>query len=192
MFEETQLAHELQQGSHLSFASIYRLYAQKAYMLSFKYLGSKELAEDAVQNVFLQLWRIHEDIDDRQPISHLLFKMLKNHLLNVLRDSKSNLFIIDQCLDNLNFTDGVEEDDISQEQLYILKRAIEQLSPQRRKIFIMKISGKYSNIEIAEKLHLSVNTIKFQYSQSLKQVKELSRSIAIALLMAATSLQQLF
>ena len=32
----------------------------------------------------------------------------------------------------------------------------------------MKVSGKYSNQEIADKLNLSINTIKFQYSQSLE------------------------
>ena len=49
--------------------------------------------------------------------------------------------------------------------------ALEQLSPQRRKVFEMKVSGKYSNQEIADKLNLSINTIKFQYSQSLKQIR---------------------
>ena len=47
----------------------------------------------------------------------------------------------------------------------------------------MKISGKYSNQEIANRLNLSINTIKFQYSQSLKQIKKLVRERAIMLLM---------
>ena len=48
----------------------------------------------------------------------------------------------------------------------------------------MKISGKYSNQEIAEKLNLSVNTIKFQYTQALKQIKTYSRNYSIEMLLA--------
>ena len=47
----------------------------------------------------------------------------------------------------------------------------------------MKLTGKYYNQEIADKLNLSVNTIKFQYSQSLKQIKEVVRKCAISILL---------
>ena len=65
----------------------------------------------------------------------------------------------------------------------MIRSAMDQLSPQRKKIFSMKMSGKYSNQEIADRLNLSVNTIKFQYSQSLKQIKEWVRECAIMLLL---------
>lgn len=192
MSEESHFALELRYGNHLSFACIYKKYAQQAYMLAFKYLGNKELAEDAVQNLFLKLWDMREDIDTTRPINHLLFRMLRNQLLNVLRDSRNELFIIDDCLETLNIIDGIDEEpDITQYQLEIFKKAILQLSPQRRKIFTLKISGKYTNFEIAEKLHLSVNTIKFQYSQSLKLVRQYTREIAMSALIAASSISLL-
>lgn len=92
---------------------------------------------------------------------------------------------MDDCLELLERIDGGNQDDedMDKEQLDLVRHAIEQLSPQRRKIFSLKISGKYSNQEIADKLNLSVNTIKFQYSQSLKQIKEIVRKCAISLLM---------
>ena len=85
----------------------------------------------------------------------------------------------------LNYLDGEDTDsqEFDQEQVEMIRSAVEQLSPQRKKIFSMKISGKYSNQEIANRLNLSINTIKFQYSQSLKQIKKLVRERAIMLLM---------
>jgi len=105
--------------------------------------------------------------------------------LNILRDSKSNIFVLDDCLEILNYLDGEDTDsqEFDQEQVEMIRSAVEQLSPQRKKIFSMKISGKYSNQEIANRLNLSINTIKFQYSQSLKQIKKLVRERAIMLLM---------
>ena len=102
-----------------------------------------------------------------------------------MRDSKSNIFVLDDCLEILNYIDGedTEAQDFDREQVEMIRSAMDQLSPQRKKIFSMKMSGKYSNQEIADRLNLSVNTIKFQYSQSLKQIKEWVRECAIMLLL---------
>ena len=183
MNEEPQiLLTRLVEGNHLAFASIYKKYARQAYTLAFKYLGSKELAEDAVQNLFLKLWRNRAEIDTSRDIAHLIFRMLKNDLLNTLRDSRNEVFVLDNCLEVLNMIDGADAEiqQLRQDQVEIFKQAIKRLSPQRRKIFTLKITGNYSNQEIADMLHLSVNTIKFQYSQSLKQVKAFARECAIA------------
>lgn len=154
--------------------------------MAFKYLGSKELAEDAVQNLFLKIWNIREEIDETRPFNYFLFTILRNNLLNVLRDSKKDCFVLDDCLEVLNVIDNAdaEIDSLEQEKIVVLKKAIEMLSPQRKKILTMKISGKYSNQEIAEKLNLSVNTIKFQYTQALKQIKTYSRNYSIEMLLA--------
>ena len=104
----------------------------------------------------------------------------------MLRDSKKDCFVLDDYLEVLNVIDNAdaEIDSLEQEKIVVLKKAIEMLSPQRKKILTMKISGKYSNQEIAEKLNLSVNTIKFQYTQALKQIKTYSRNYSIEMLLA--------
>ena len=132
--DDSALTHQLKQGNQLAFTILYDTYSEQVYRLAFKYLCNKELAEDAVQNLFMKVWIKRPSLDESRPLD-------------------------------------------------LVRHAIEQLSPQRRKIFSLKISGKYSNQEIADKLNLSVNTIKFQYSQSLKQIKEIVRKCAISLLM---------
>ena len=169
----------------MAFTILYNTYSEQAYRLAFKYLCNKELAEDAVQNLFMKVWTKRASLDENRPLNHFLFTILKNDLLNILRDSKNNIFVLDDCLELLERIDGdnQDNDDIDKEQLELIRRAVDQLSPQRKKIFSLKVSGKYTNQEIADKLHLSVNTIKFQYSQSLKQIKEFIRQCAISLLM---------
>jgi RNA polymerase sigma-70 factor (family 1) len=183
------LVSQLKEGSHLAFTSLYKQYAPQAYSLAYKYLCNKDLAEDVVQNLFLKIWNIRNLIDETRPFNRFLFTILKNSLLNILRDSKSNVFVLDDCLEVLNYIDNPNEEesaDIDEEQLEILKKAVERLSPQRRKIFSLKISGKYSNQEIADKMNLSINTIKFQYSQSLKLLKQYAREYSIILLIVLT------
>ncbi len=183
--DDFALTIQLKQGNQLAFTILYNTYSEQAYRLAFKYLCNKELAEDAVQNLFMKVWAKRATLDESRPLNHFLFTVLKNDLLNILRDSKNNIFVLDDCLELLERIDGdnQDNDDIDKEQLELIRRAVDQLSPQRKKIFSLKVSGKYTNQEIADKLHLSVNTIKFQYSQSLKQIKEFIRQCAISLLM---------
>ncbi|WP_346694856.1 RNA polymerase sigma factor [Barnesiella viscericola] len=182
--DDVALTIQLKQGNQLAFTILYNTYSDQAYRLAFKYLCNKELAEDAVQNLFMKIWTKRDCLDERRPLNHFLFTVLKNDILNILRDSRNNIFVLDDCLELLERIDDDQVDDeIDREQLDMIHRAIDQLSPQRRKIFSLKISGQYSNQEIADKLHLSINTVKFQYSQSLKQIKELIRQCAISLLL---------
>ena len=181
--EAQALVKALKEGNQLAFSIVYKTYAAQTFSLAFKYLLNKELAEDAVQNLFLKLWLKKEEIDETKPINRDLFTMLKNDLLNTLRDSKKNIYLLEDCLSMvLELEDNSQNENLKQEQMNIIQQALEQLSPQRRKVFEMKVSGKYSNQEIADKLNLSINTIKFQYSQSLKQIRATVGELSLLLL----------
>ena len=181
--EAQALVKALKEGNQLAFSIVYKTYAAQTFSLAFKYLLNKELAEDAVQNLFLKLWLKKEEIDETKPINRYLFTMLKNDLLNTLRDSKKNIYLLEDCLLMvLELEDNSQNENLKQEQMNIIQQALEQLSPQRRKVFEMKVSGKYSNQEIADKLNLSINTIKFQYSQSLKQIRATVGELSLLLL----------
>ena len=181
--EAQALVKALKEGNQLAFSIVYKTYAAQTFSLAFKYLLNKELAEDAVQNLFLKLWLKKEEIDETKPINRYLFTMRKNDLLNTLRDSKKNIYLLEDCLSMvLELEDNSQNENLKQEQMNIIQQALEQLSPQRRKVFEMKVSGKYSNQEIADKLNLSINTIKFQYSQSLKQIRATVGELSLLLL----------
>ena len=181
--EAQALVKALKEGNQLAFSIVYKTYAAQTFSLAFKYLLNKELDEDAVQNLFLKLWLKKEEIDETKPINRYLFTMLKNDLLNTLRDSKKNIYLLEDCLSMvLELEDNSQNENLKQEQMNIIQQALEQLSPQRRKVFEMKVSGKYSNQEIADKLNLSINTIKFQYSQSLKQIRATVGELSLLLL----------
>ena len=180
--EAQALVKALKEGNQLACSIVYKTYAAQTFSLAFKYLLNKELAEDAVQNLFLKLWLKKEEIDETKPINRYLFTMLKNDLLNTLRDSKKNIYLLEDCLSMvLELEDDSQNENLKQEQMNIIQQALEQLSPQRRKVFEMKVSGKYSNQEIADKLNLSINTIKFQYSQSLKQIRSTVGELSLLL-----------
>ena len=180
--EET-IIRQMKEGNQLAFTLLFNEYSKQVYSLSFKYLYNRELSEDVVQNVFFKIWEKRKDIDESRPFNRYLFTILKNDLLNVLRDRDKEIFRISDNLNLLNtLTNETEEPALDEDQLRLVCKAIEQLSPQKRKIVELKISGKYSNQEIADQLNLSINTIKFQYSQALKELRMTIRLFSFILL----------
>ena len=184
MINEEIIIRQMKEGNQLAFTLLFNEYSKQVYSLAFKYLYNRELAEDVVQNVFFKIWEKKKDIDESRPFNRYLFTILKNDLLNVLRDKDKEIFRISDNLNLLNtLANETEEPELDEEQLRLVRRAIEQLSPQKRKIVELKISGKYSNQEIADKLNLSINTIKFQYSQALKELRMTIRLSSFMLLL---------
>lgn len=96
--EAQALVKALKEGNQLAFSIVYKTYAAQTFSLAFKYLLNKELAEDAVQNLFLKLWLKKEEIDETKPINRYLFIDVENDLLNTLRDSKKNIYLLEDCL----------------------------------------------------------------------------------------------
>ena len=71
--EAQALVKALKGGNQLAFSIVYKMYAAQTFSLAFKYLQNKELAEDAVQNLFLKLWLKKEEIDETKPINIEVF-----------------------------------------------------------------------------------------------------------------------
>ena len=93
--DDVALTIQLKQGNQLAFTILYNTYSDQAYRLAFKYLCNKELAEDAVQNLFMKIWTKRDCLDERRPLNHFLFRVFKNDIFNILRDSMNNILVLD-------------------------------------------------------------------------------------------------
>ena len=89
--EAQALVKALKGGNQLAFSIVYKMYAAQTFSLAFKYLQNKELAEDAVQNLFLREFEIKSKnsklsvIDKLYVNGGLLFKKA------VCRDSRQGV-----------------------------------------------------------------------------------------------------
>ena len=129
----------------------------------------KDKAEDAIQYVFVRLWEYRSDLNVDISLKNFLFTMTKNYVLNVIRNETSALE------KNYEIAQGMSEyeDDLivkmeKRERMDLVYKAIEKLPEQKKTICLLKLKEEMSNSEIAERMNLSVNTVKTHYSESLK------------------------
>ena len=69
------------------------------------------------------------------------------------------------------YEDTLIENLEKKEMMSLFYKAVDMLPPQKREICLMKVREELSNQEIADRLKLSINTIKTHYSEALKLLR---------------------
>lgn len=163
----------LQKGNERAFTAIYGRYHKLLYVLAYKYLKDNDTAKDAVQQIFLKLWESRSLINININLRNYLYTMLKNHLLNEIRNNdtamEKNYELAQETIEYENeILSKLEEKEMT-EQLY---RAIDNLPEQKKAVCLYKLKDSLSNQEIAEKMQISIPTVKTHYSQAIKLLRE--------------------
>ena len=162
----------LNRGDSEGLKQLYYIYCKQLFYLAKKYLKDTHLAEDAVQDVFIKLWLKRGKLDPEQCIKSFLFTCLKNHVLNMIRNQKRRIIAAYQVEEQFHPSSDYTADELQyREYTAILNNGINDLPEKRREIFYLKTSGNLSNEQIAEKLHISVNTVKVHYQKGRKFIQ---------------------
>lgn len=169
---DTELFHRIQKGDEKAFTIAYELYNKLIYVLSYRYLMDEERAKDVVQYVFVKLWEYRAELNIGISLKNFLFTMAKNYILNLIRNENTALekqYEIAQQV--LGYEDDLVEKLERREQMSLFYQALAKLPEQKKRICVMKIREEMSNKEIAERLNVSINTVKTHYAEALKLLR---------------------
>lgn len=170
--KDTLITVKIRQGDEEAFREVYDFYHIQMFYIAKKYVKEKSLAEDAVQDVFVKLWEKRNTLDENKSLKGFLFTMLKNHVLNVLRDMKKETVPITKIVESTLPCQGcADEQVIYRDYQNILKKGLSELSNRKREVFELKTIEGYSNPEIAEILEINIRTVKTHYYYSSKFMK---------------------
>lgn len=170
--EEAHLLAGLKEGNKKVFTQIYKLYSEGLFSLAFHYVKDYTLAEDILQQVFLQLWKSHEQISITKNLSNYLFKMTKNIILKEIQEQNSR--VIDAYeLEYYYKSSSVKMDDDSvvNQRLTAVYKIIDKLPSKTKAVFLMKINENLDDKSIAEKMGLSQQTVKNHYTEALRFIR---------------------
>jgi len=159
----------------VSFEEIYRQYWSKLYIYAFNVLRERDLCEDIVQEVFIDLWAKRQDVRITNLHSYL-YQSVKYQIFNHFRKSKYKKQLL-MKFDLIQTQNQLDESCEKQELKNQIKEVIYQLPEQRRIIFEMSKYEGLSNKEISEHLSISVQTVKNQISESLKFIRKSLNSV---------------
>ena len=165
---ESELILKLKNGSNKAFEELYAMYAGRLFSFCYKYIKTKQEAEEIVEDVFVKLWIKRETIDEEKSLSGLLFTISRRQLINAYRARvNSNLFAdyVEQVYEQ---HDPVAYEDFVGK----LEKAIDNLPSTQSKVVRMSKFECLKNKDIAERLNLSEQTVKNQLSIALSTLKK--------------------
>jgi len=141
------------------------------------YLQDDAVSADIVQEAFVYVWSKREYIRDAPAAKSYLYKYIKNHCLNFLRDSKRHQEILKEKLESPEF---YRDNLIEREAYEIIYHAIKDLSSQNQQVIELSLDG-LSNKEIAEKLDITINTVKTIKQRAFKALRKVLKPTLFAL-----------
>ncbi|NDV95332.1 RNA polymerase sigma-70 factor [Dysgonomonas sp. 521] len=173
----------MQKGNKEAFTVIYNKYHKQLYVLAYTYLKDRDMAEDAIQHIFTKLWEFREDVSIKVSLKNFLYTITKNYILNQIRNENT---IIKKNYE-LAQTAEIYQDDLlntieQKELMTIFRQALAALPEQKRQVCLLKMDEKMSNQEIADKMQISINTVKTHYAQAIKILRAQMGKMLISLI----------
>jgi RNA polymerase sigma-70 factor (ECF subfamily) len=167
-----EIVSEFNKGDQRSFSSIFNTYYSSLCYFAEKMILDKQEAEDIVEESFVKLWRLHANFETMQNVKAFLYITTKNACINFIKQSERN----NKQQSELLYTLAQKEDHVltqitKAEVLREVHAAIENLPPQCRKIVRLSFVEGLKNQEIADKLNLSLSTVKNQKMRAIALLK---------------------
>ena len=138
---------------------------------AYRILKRKELAEDAVSEVFVSVWEARRHLPDIENINAWLHRLTLNKSISLLRKESRWVSGSGKITDlELNIADPGPESEYDRETIYRLNKAIGELPPKCRHVLYLAKIEKMPYREIAHILGISVKTVSNHITYAMKRL----------------------
>lgn len=142
----------------------------KMYRLAKRLLVSKDEAEDAVQEVFLKLWKNKNSIKNYKKPEAFAMTMTKNYCLDRLKSKQaSNLKIVHNNFQN---SENLERNVEAKEGVELVFKIMETLPEKQKIIMQLRDIEQFDFAEISEMLNTNQTAIRVALSRARKAVRK--------------------
>ena len=183
---DEDLMQYVRRGEAVAFEIVYERHATAAFSLAYRMTGSRNGAEDVVQEAFLSLWRSNARYDrTRGSVRTWVLGIVHNRAIDALRRSVVH--------DRRRASDeGIEERFEAKERTEVevarrdeareVREALTTLPPEQCKVIELAYFGGFTHTEIASMLETPIGTIKGRMRLGLEKMRAqldgLSRDVA--------------
>ena len=178
--DEARAIRLAQQGDAAAFEQIYRAHSRRVYALCLRMIGNPAEAEEFTQDAFLQLFRKIHTFRGDSAFSTWLHRLTVNIVLMKLRKKTLPVDSLDESAEPDEET-GKRAPELGGPDLRLngsidrvhLQRAVDQLPPGYKQMFILHDVQGYRHEEIAGILGCSVGNCKSQLHKARMRLREL-------------------
>jgi RNA polymerase sigma factor (sigma-70 family) len=170
---DEQLVEAVAQADEDALGELYDRFGKVAYGLAYKILQDAALAEDAVQEAFLQIWRGAGSYrPERAKASTWLLTFVHRRAVDLVRREQKRrtlpVVVEPQASDP-----GADEAAVTRSRREIVQDALRRLPPEQREPIELAYYGGLTQSELAERLDQPLGTIKSRMFSGLQRLRVL-------------------
>jgi RNA polymerase sigma factor (sigma-70 family) len=160
-------------GHEAALGELYDRYGRVAYGLALRIVRDRALAEDAVQEAFLAVWRSAGSFlaEQGKPSTWILTLVHRRAVDLVRREERRRADPIDEVAQPTG--EETDEEAWLRAQRQMVQEALRKLPPDQREAIELAYYGGFTQSELAERLGQPLGTIKSRMFTGLRRLREL-------------------
>lgn len=173
---DLRLMRSVAAGDPVAIATLYERFGSLIYRMAYQSLPGRDEAEDAVQEIFVRLWRTSDRYDPtRAALVTWVMLISRRYLVDRLRRSRSAIKssgLEEKLLDVQNTPSSGKLDAEQQERFATLMKKIDQLPELQKTVVVRAYLNGQTLRQIGEELNTPLGTIKSALSRALVRLRE--------------------
>ena len=167
------LVAEAAAGLEQGLVGLYDLYGRRAYGVALRVLGDETLAQDAVQDAFVTVWRSAAGYrPERASPGTWLLMIVHRRAVDIVRREEHRRGDVVKGYDE-PAGDATGEAVLDRVEAARARRALAQLDPRQRRLLELAYYGGFTQSEIAVELDVPLGTIKSRMFTALSRLRSL-------------------
>jgi RNA polymerase sigma-70 factor, ECF subfamily len=165
----------VEDGDDRAFAALYDRHARVAYSLAYRLLGTREAAEDLVQDAFLAVWRAPAGYSaGRGSVRTWILAIVHNRGVDRLRSAAASSRR-QEALETqaLGVRAGPDLDEVAAARAEAgeVRGALRDLPPEQQRVLALAYYGGFTHQEIAGILEVPLGTVKSRMHLGLARIR---------------------
>lgn len=173
MHEDSYISN-LHNGDEETFRAVFKQYHTRLCYFAGRLLPAGESPEDVVQEAFVKLWQKRLHFHHLNSVKAFLYITVKNSCLNLCKHNKVVRKYSDLPHEE-TAGQAIADYILESEVLENVYRALEKLPKGCRQVLQLSYFQNLRNKDIAEKLQISINTVKTQKKRALHMLRAILR-----------------
>lgn len=162
-----ELIEQLRKGDEKAYKQLFVKYYSPLCEYASQYISDEDV-EGVVQELMLFVWETRDTLIIEKSLKSYLFIATKHRCLNAIKKKQAREQLHNRLYEKLK--DQFEDPDhyLVNDLAEQIEKAIAGLPESYREVFVLSRFGAQTNSEIAAALGVSVKTVEYRISQSLK------------------------